>query len=85
MELSFDLRFYLDAKIKTLLTNNGKNILLKLNNGSGWKFSSSLNKLNIVTNRNLNINNQPIINEHIYLTGKTKELITVIRWSLKKY
>ena len=85
MEIDFDIRFYLDTNIKTLLTNNGKNILLKLNNGSGWKFSSSLNKLNIVTNRNLNINNQPIINEHIYLTGKTKELITVIRWSLKKY
>ena len=85
MELSFDLRFYLDSKIKTLITNNGKNVVLKLPNGSGWKFVSSLNKLNLVLNRSLNTNKQPVRNEHIHLTGKTKELITIIKWSLKKY
>ena len=85
MELSFDLRFYLDPKIKTLVTNNGKNTVLKLPNGAGWKFVSSLDKLNLVLNRSLNTNNQPVRNEHIHLTGKTKELITVIKWSLKKY
>ena len=85
MEISFDIRFYLDLNLKTLIINNGKNIVLRLPNGSGWKFSSSLEKLDIVSNRNININNQPITNEHIHLTGKIKELITVIRWSLKKY
>jgi len=85
MELSFDLRFYLDAKIKTLLTNNQRNAVLKLSNGVGWKFVSSLDKVNLILNRNLNTNNQSIRNEHILLTGKTKELITVIKWSLKKY
>ena len=85
MELSFDLRFYLDSKIKTLITNNGKSVVLKLPNGSGWKFVSSLNKLNLVLNRSLNTNKQPVRNEHIHLTGKTKELITIIKWSLKKY
>ncbi len=85
MEISFDIRFYLDLNLKTLIINNGKNIVLRLPNGSGWKFSSSLEKLDIVSNRNININNQPITNEHIHLTGKIKELITVIKWSLKKY
>ena len=85
MEITFDIRFYLDSTIKTLLINNGKNILLKLKSGVGWKFSSSLDKINIASNRNININNQPITNEHIHLTGETKELITVVRWSLKKY
>ena len=85
MEITFDIRFYLDSTIKTLFTNNGKNILLKLKSGVGWKFSSSLDKINIASNRNININNQPITNEHIHLTGETKELITVVRWSLKKY
>ena len=85
MELSFDLRFYLDAKIKTLLTNSQRNAVLKLSNGVGWKFVSSLDKVNLILNRNLNTNNQSIRNEHILLTGKTKELITVIKWSLKKY
>ena len=85
MELSFDIRFYLDLKIKTLVTNNEKNAVLKLPNGAGWKFVSSLDKLNLVLNRSLNTNNQPVRNEHIHLTGKTKELITVIKWSLKKY
>ena len=85
MEITFDIRFYLDSTIKTLLTNNGKNILLKLKSGVGWKFSSSLDNINIASNRNININNQPITNEHIHLTGETKELITVVRWSLKKY
>ena len=63
----------------------GKNVVLKLPNGSGWKFVSSLNKLNLVLNRSLNTNKQPVRNEHIHLTGKTKELITIIKWSLKKY
>ena len=85
MEISFDIRFFLDLNLKTLITNNGKNIVLRLQNGSGWKFSSSLEKLDIISNRNININNQPITNEHIHLTGETKELITVIKWSLKKY
>jgi len=85
MEINFDIRFYLDQNLKTLITNNGKNIMLKLVNGDGWKFSSSIEKLDIVSNRNININNQPVTNEHIHLTGKTKELITVVRWSLKKY
>tara|TARA_B100000686_G_C16772576_1_gene966221 strand:+ start:673 stop:2274 length:1602 start_codon:yes stop_codon:yes gene_type:complete len=85
MELSFDLRFYLDTKIKTLLTNSQRNAVLKLSNGVGWKFVSSLDKVNLILNRNLNTNNQSIRNEHILLTGKTKELITVIKWSLKKY
>ena len=85
MEITFDIRFFLDLNLKTLITNNGKNIVLRLLNGSGWKFSSSLEKLDIISNRNININNQPITNEHIHLTGETKELITVIKWSLKKY
>jgi len=85
IELSFDIRFYLDLRIKTLVTNNEKNAVLKLPNGAGWKFVSSLDKLNLVLNRSLNTNNQPARNEHIHLTGKTKELITVIKWSLKKY
>ena len=85
IEITFDIRFYLDSTIKTLLTNNGKNILLRLESGVGWKFSSSLDNINIASNRNININNQPITNEHIHLTGETKELITVVRWSLKKY
>ena len=58
---------------------------MRLNNNIGWKFTSSLNKLNLIQNKNLNINDQPITNEHIHLTGKTKELITVVRWSFKKY
>ena len=85
MEVVFDIRFYLDQTIKTLMTNNEKNVALKLANGIGWKFSSSLNKIKIITNRNIGVDNQPITNEHILLTGKTKELITVVRWSLKKY
>ena len=85
MELSYDLRFYLDTRIKTILTNNGKNIVLKLPDGSGWKFISSLEKMNLISNRSLNNNIQPIISEHINLKGITKELITVVKWSLKKY
>ena len=85
IQILFDLRFYLDSKIKTLVTNNGKNAVLKLSNGTGWKFISSLNKLNLVSDSHLNTNNQPIRNEHIHLTGETTKLITVIKWSLKKY
>ena len=85
MEISFDIRFYLDPTIKTSITNNKKNIVLKLINGTGWKFISSLDKVDIVSSKNLNSYKQPVTYEHIHLTGKTKELITVIKWSLKKY
>tara|TARA_Y100000590_G_scaffold72611_1_gene79826 strand:+ start:1683 stop:3278 length:1596 start_codon:yes stop_codon:yes gene_type:complete len=85
MEINFDIRFFLDTSIKTLITNKEKNIVMRLNNNIGWKFTSSLNKLNLIQNKNLNINDQPVTNEHIHLTGKTKELITVVRWSFKKY
>ena len=85
IKINFDIRFYLDQNLKAVISNNGRNIILKLANGDGWKFSCSLKKLDIVSYRNININNQSITNEHIHLTGKTKELITVVRWSFKKY
>ena len=33
----------------------------------------------------MEINKQTKNNEHILITGKTMELITIIKWSLKKY
>ena len=85
IKINFDIRFYLDQNLKAVISNNERNIILKLANGDGWKFSCSLKKLDIVSYRNININNQSITNEHIHLAGKTKELITVVRWSFKKY
>ena len=84
-ELVYDIRFYLDPSVKTSQINNGKAILLKLPNGTGWKFISSLDKINLVSRRYMEINKQPKNNEHILITGKTMELITIIKWSLKKY
>lgn len=84
-ELLFDFRFYLDESIKCSQINNGKAIMLKLPNGIGWKFISSLDKITLVPTPYKGINNQPKINEHIHLTGKTMELITIVKWSLKKY
>ena len=84
-ELVYDIRFYLDPSVKTSQINNGKAILLKLPNGTGWKFISSLDKINLVSSRYMEINKQPKNNEHILITGKTMELITIIKWSLKKY
>ena len=84
-ELTFDIRFYLDESIKALEINNGKAILLKLPNGTGWKFISSFDKINLVSSQYIEISKQPKISEHIHLTGNTSELISVVKWSLKKY
>ena len=84
-ELTFDIRFYLDESIKASEINNGKAILLKLPNGTGWKFISSFDKINLVSSQYIEISKQPKISEHIHLTGKTLELISVVKWSLKKY
>ena len=84
-EIVFDIRFYLDSSIKTSLINNGKAIILKLPNGDGWKFISSQERINVISNKYTDFNKQPKINEHIHISGKTIELITVVRWSLKKY
>jgi hypothetical protein len=59
--------------------------LLKLPNGTGWKFISSFDKINLVSSQYIEISKQPKISEHIHLTGKTLELISVVKWSLKKY
>ena len=59
--------------------------MLKLSNGIGWKFISSLDKINLIPSEYLRNNKQPKVNEHILITGKTRELITVVKWSLKKY
>ena len=84
-ELTFDIRFYLDESIKASEINNGKAILLKLPNGTGWKFISSFDKINLVSSQYIEISKQPKISEHIHLTGNTSELISVVKWSLKKY
>ena len=53
--------------------------MLKLPNWIGWKFISSLDKITLVPTPYKGIINQPKINENIHLTGKTMELITIVK------
>ena len=80
---NFEIRFHLDPDSKVLKTQNGKNILIELEN-SGWKFTCNGYLIDIETGLYFGKKNSFIENQNIFVTGLTQEEDQVIVWKIEK-
>ena len=80
---NFDIRFHLDPSTKVTKTQNGKIILIELDN-SGWRFRCDGYLIDVETGLYFGKKNSFIENQNIFISGLTKENELTICWSIEK-
>ena len=80
---NFDIRFHLDPSTKVTKTQNGKIILIELDN-SGWRFRCDGYLIDVETGLYFGKKNSFIENQNIFISGLTKDNELTICWSIEK-
>lgn len=83
-KINFAIRFHIYPGIKMVKTQESNSILLKSNNGDGWRFNCSNYKIFIENGLYLGDKNKLKKNENIYIPGITKDDNQLIEWSFEK-
>ena len=79
----FEIRFHLMPDTKVTKTQDGKSVLIELEN-SGWRFSSSLGHIGIETGLYFGKKNTYKENQNIFISGVTQKEDQIIEWELNK-
>ena len=80
---NFDIRFHLAPNTKVSKTQNGKVILIELNN-SGWKFTCNEYLIDIETGLYFGKKNYFVENQNIFISGLTQSEEQTIFWRIEK-
>jgi len=80
---NFEIRFHLMPDTKVTKTQDGKSVLIELEN-SGWRFSSSLGHIGIETGLYFGKKNTYKENQNIFISGVTQKEDQIIEWELNK-
>ena len=80
---SFEIRFHLEPGVKVTKTQNGKSILIELEN-SGWKFSCKDHKIDVETGLYFGKKNSFLENQNIFVSGITQKEDQEIKWEINK-
>ncbi len=80
---SFEIRFHLEPGAKVTKTQDGKSILIELEN-SGWKFSCKDHKIDVETGLYFGKKNSFIENQNIFVSGITQKEDQEIKWEINK-
>ena len=80
---NFEIRFHLNPNSKITKTQDGKTILIELNN-SGWKFISKNHNLDVETGLYFGKKNKFIENQNIFISGITQNNEQIITWEIEK-
>ena len=80
---NYEIRFHFHPETKITKTQNGKSILIELDN-SGWKFLCPGHNLQIETGLYFGNKNSFIENQNIYVSGITEREDQVIKWEFSK-
>ena len=80
---NFEIRFHLIPEAKVTKTQDGKTILIELEN-SGWKFSSKDHKIDVETGLYFGKKNSFVENQNIFISGLTQNEDQEIMWELIK-
>tara|TARA_B100001029_G_C15047473_1_gene448186 strand:+ start:255 stop:1883 length:1629 start_codon:yes stop_codon:yes gene_type:complete len=81
--VNFDIRFHLAPYSKASKTQNGKVILIELDN-SGWKFRCDEYLIDIETGLYFGKKNSYTENQNIFISGQTRNEDQVVCWSIEK-
>ena len=81
---NFEIRFHLIPEAKITKTQDGKVILIELEN-SGWKFNCEDHLIDVETGLYFGKKNSFMENQNIFISGKLKMTIKLLNGKLKKY
>ena len=80
---NFEIRFHFEPEVKITKTQEGKSILIELNN-SGWRFSCKDHIIDIETGLYFGKKNSFTENQNICVSGVTQNEDQVIKWEIIK-
>ena len=80
---SFEIRFHFEPGVKITKTQDGKSILIELEN-SGWKFSCKGHKIDVETGLYFGKKNSFVENQNIFISGITQNEDQEIIWEIIK-
>ena len=80
---NFEIRFHLMPNAKVTKTQEGKSILIELEN-SGWRFFCKDHKLDVETGLYFGKKNSFTENQNIFITGISQKDDQEIRWEISK-
>ena len=80
---NFEIRFHLMPNAKVTKTQEGKSILIELEN-SGWRFFCKDHKLDVETGLYFGKKNSYTENQNIFITGISQKDDQEIRWEISK-
>ena len=80
---NFEIRFHLLPEIKVTKTQDGKSILIELEN-SGWKFFTNHGLIDIETGLYFGKKNSYSENQNIFICGNTQKGDQIIEWEIIK-
>ena len=80
---NFEIRFHFEPGVKVTKTQDGKSILIELEN-SGWKFSCKNHKIDVETGLYFGKKNSFIENQNIFISGITQNEDQEIVWEIVK-
>ena len=80
---SFEIRFHLLPNSKVTKTQDGRTVLIELQN-SGWKFFTNHGSIDIETGLYFGKKNSYSENQNIFICGNTQREDQTIEWELIK-
>ena len=80
---NFEIRFHLEPNIKTMKTQDGKSILIDMEN-EGWKFTSEGYTIDIETGLYFGKKNSFTENQNLFISGITQNNEQIIKWIFEK-
>ncbi len=79
----FDIRFHVEPDVKLMKTQDGKSILIELED-EGWKFTCDNYDINIDNGLYFGNKNSYIDNQNIFISGISNNQTEDIKWQIKK-
>ena len=80
---NFEIRFHLEPNVKTMKTQDGKSILIEIEN-EGWKFIAQGYTINIETGLYFGKKNSFTENQNLFISGITQNEDQIIKWEFEK-
>ena len=80
---NFEIRFHLEPNVKIMKTQDGKSILIDIEN-EGWKFTAQGYTIDIETGLYFGKKNSLTENQNLFISGITQNEDQIIKWEFEK-
>ena len=80
---NFEIRFHLEPNVKIMKTQDGKSILIDIEN-EGWKFTAQGYTIDIETGLYFGKKNSFTENQNLFISGITQSEDQIIKWEFEK-